>query len=610
MKKIAYILIAVFAFIACGKTDLSGIESDINSIENRLNNIEKTALSSINSSIAALEAAKGKTEERLSALEKDNGYGTEINNLKTQIGNLESQISELRKYAENLTQGVKEWADLKFATIESLNNALVTLSDLQKNVANLPDSNAVNQAIENALKSVTASISALEQRVDAIEKMIQSVTIIPDYADGSIKAEDGNLQVNFIVCPAEALVSIIENNYMDCIKLLVKSVETKSSGLYQEVEYDEVIILDEAEGTARLKANLNSLMPSDDEHTLSIALKVKNGISCYTTDFVSVMTTRTSYSISIENDGNGFITVFNENGTEEIDDIKHITPGTKVRLSATSNAGYEFVEWIDVFGNAGEFIKTKREIQLTMPKSDIKIKATFKVKNNFSGIFTVGTNSDGSPKQVKFANGNLYWDGYSFIFEDIQTSFASIWNEHHVSHFFWSKDEIVSYTQSYCPTETDCSDILFTNDSTDETKPNANFTANGQTGLWRTLSRAEWGYLLCERIVNGGTWVGHTYVWTTINNVNGLLIFCDDYAGNPYEINDIPIGCAFLPAAGYRSRDYISNIGGGGYYWASSTHSSRAVDGDNLFFLSSNVETAFSDARARGLSIRLVADYK
>ena len=291
MKKIAYILIAVFAFIACDKTDLSGIESDINSIENRLNNIEKTVLSSINSSIAALEAAKGKTEERLSALEKDNGYGTEINNLKTQIGNLESQISELRKYAENLTQGVKEWADLKFATIESLNNALVTLSDLQKNVANLPDSNAVNQAIENALKSVTASISALEQRVDAIEKMIQSVTIIPDYADGSIKAEDGNLKVNFIVCPAEALVSIIENNYMDCIKLLVKSVETKSSGLYQEVEYDEVIILDEAEGTARLKANVSDLMPSDDEHALSVALKVKNGISCYTTDFVGVVKT-------------------------------------------------------------------------------------------------------------------------------------------------------------------------------------------------------------------------------------------------------------------------------------------------------------------------------
>ena len=53
-----------------------------------------------------------------------------------------------------------------------------------------------------------------------------------------------------------------------------------------------------------------------------------------------------------------------------------------------------------------------------------------------SGEFSVG-----ATKKVQFSQGNLYWDGDSYEFEENQYS-TGTWNaENHVNYFFWSKDE-------------------------------------------------------------------------------------------------------------------------------------------------------------------------
>lgn len=77
------------------------------------------------------------------------------------------------------------------------------------------------------------------------------------------------------------------------------------------------------------------------------------------------------------------------------------------------------------------------------------------------------------------------------------------------------------------------------------------------SNIWRTLSSEEWKYLLNTRKVNGGTEYGKTCVWATIKvdedvNVGGLIIFCDDYNGSTDNLDSIPEGCVFLPAAGRR----------------------------------------------------------
>lgn len=92
---------------------------------------------------------------------------------------------------------------------------------------------------------------------------------------------------------------------------------------------------------------------------------------------------------------------------------------------------------------------------------------------------------DDSGTAVRFAPGNLYWDGSAFRFEANQWSFASTWDANHVSHFFWSKSASVAYASNYSDSGASTDDEFFTNSSS--------FQVHGEdAGTWRTLSDSEW----------------------------------------------------------------------------------------------------------------------
>ncbi len=123
---------------------------------------------------------------------------------------------------------------------------------------------------------------------------------------------------------------------------------------------------------------------------------------------------------------------------------------------------------------------------------------------------------------------------------------------------------------------------------------------------WRTLSNAEWDYLLNTRIVKGGTKYGNTCVWATLNNdVKGLIIFPDDYTGDTENLDYIPDGCVFLPAAGSRGGTNVLNGGLMGLYWSSSSETNIYA-----YHLSCNSgsEEITHAARNNGMSVRLVCD--
>ncbi len=104
-------------------------------------------------------------------------------------------------------------------------------------------------------------------------------------------------------------------------------------------------------------------------------------------------------------------------------------------------------------------------------------------------------------------------------------------------------------------------------------------TNGGNTrGLWRTLSMAEWQYLLGlssgqNRTFGTHTGQGHCYQLVKVREKNGLLIFPDNFSDqNQYpagcELSYVPNGCCFLPVTGYvlnDSRRWLSY----GYYWTS-----------------------------------------
>ena len=215
-----------------------------------------------------------------------------------------------------------------------------------------------------------------------------------------------------------------------------------------------------------------------------------------------------------------------------------------------------------------------------------------------SGMFSVS-----DTKQVYFSKGNLYYDGSAFKFEDNQYSIATGWSTSHVSNFFWSKTAADAYAGS-CSYETaTAGDVFFTNAS--------DFTVNGQTGVWRTLSHAEWNYLFNH----------YAYKYTSVNGKSGLVIApagktvedISDYTADAWATAESN-GFVFLPNTGYRYGTSIPETDKSCLYWSSTLSSNNKPY--RQFFQwdssESSLKKDFEDATLCywGIGIRLVTDVK
>ena len=128
---------------------------------------------------------------------------------------------------------------------------------------------------------------------------------------------------------------------------------------------------------------------------------------------------------------------------------------------------------------------------------------------------------------------------------------------------------------------------------------------------WRTLSMAEWTYLLSTRTVNGGKGADKSYTLNqSVNGKRGMVIYPDNYTGAVYSGSNWAsfeaAGCVFLPAAGWRDGTTINNsINDRGYYW--STTPSNAPAAKRMFF-AGGLELDGDNSRAFGFSVRLVRE--
>ena len=235
------------------------------------------------------------------------------------------------------------------------------------------------------------------------------------------------------------------------------------------------------------------------------------------------------------------------------------------------------------------------------------------------GVFTVGKGPDGQAGtaddiKVYFSKGNLYWDGDSFEFEASQISSQRRWDKSHVSHFFWSKDARVAYSEKYdnanrtfgiTPSE---DDVLFTNDPVDEGKANNSFTVNGVTGKYRILNNDEWEYLLNTRKVNQRSGEGWSYSFAD----GGLILYPDNYKGSVIKgYNNLSEGVVFLTYAGYCKERTYTKVASDGYYWSTHTKGKNPYSAYDLHFNSNKIgfrDDYYACDKYVGHSIRLVTD--
>ncbi len=157
---------------------------------------------------------------------------------------------------------------------------------------------------------------------------------------------------------------------------------------------------------------------------------------------------------------------------------------------------------------------------------------------------------------------------------------------------------------------------------------NSILNGGNETGLWRTLSQAEWEYLIAERAdasskygvgvvdgINGfillpDNWVNPTSIPFTSGIGSNRSI--EEYANiNSYSIEQWKemeaAGAIFLPAAGQNNLSGLEFINVGGYYW------STTITNGNGFayyfsFYSDFVGSTGANYRYTRQSVRLVQD--
>ncbi|MBR4453003.1 MAG: hypothetical protein IKS33_01950 [Bacteroidales bacterium] len=142
------------------------------------------------------------------------------------------------------------------------------------------------------------------------------------------------------------------------------------------------------------------------------------------------------------------------------------------------------------------------------------------------------------------------------------------------------------------------------------------------SGMWRTLTKDEWVYLMNTRTTSSGV----RYAKACVMGIDGLIIVPDNWSTSIYALqstNTINVnytintiidtnwinmenaGCVFLPATGYRYGTSVSDVGSIGYYWSATYSNNNSAY--HLFFNSSALNLAAGNGlRGFGYAVRLV----
>ena len=254
------------------------------------------------------------------------------------------------------------------------------------------------------------------------------------------------------------------------------------------------------------------------------------------------------------------------------------------------------------------------------------------------GLFSVSDD-----RKVQFSQGNLQYNPRLEIFRFADNQYDCLTTENMwIGESYNGWIDLFGYGTSgwkggrscFRPYETNTNDAMYminstgTGDDLIGIYENAdwgvyNRIINGANmhGIWRTLTYSEWTYVLNDRPN-----ANNLKTLATVNNKRGLIIFPDNWV-TPASVtilftmsnyNDVTCnatmwktledaGAIFLPAAGVRQSNTVTEHNAKGYYWSSSHNNvttSRTLNIDSATGASMEETNC-----AKGCSVRLVRDY-
>lgn len=337
--------------------------------------------------------------------------------------------------------------------------------------------------------------------------------------------------------------------------------------------------------------------------------------------------------------------------------------GSQVELSAWANTGYYFIRWSDGHRSATRTITVGGDATYValfsnqaddpnpdMPSVDPEPNPNpgepsvggFREDGASNALFSVSTS-----KQVRFSRGNLQFQASTATWRFAENQYDALgnanaaisatnsewvdlfgwgtsgWNSGATAYEPWSVSTLFAH---YYPGGAFTNSLAGPYAEADWAWHNAIANGGNQPHLWRTLTAAEWQYLLRGR-ANAYAKLGAA----TVGTVNGMVILPDhftlpaglafqsgfygresyDYSrANAYTLDQWAqmeaAGAIFLPAAGERKGTVVRDFGVDGNYWS-------ATNGDNddarsISFDGEEVESIDDEDRYAGLAVRPVMD--
>lgn len=123
-------------------------------------------------------------------------------------------------------------------------------------------------------------------------QLIQSISFVPDYADGSINlSQSGAVNIKCLVSPVSVLKGLKAENFT----VLVNPIGSEQGKLYTLPASS--VDIDESLGMVKLDADLSSVLAENEGQELTVALNINSGETTYTSSFVHL--TNLNHSLGI-----------------------------------------------------------------------------------------------------------------------------------------------------------------------------------------------------------------------------------------------------------------------------------------------------------------------
>ena len=355
--------------------------------------------------------------------------------------------------------------------------------------------------------SVMFNTSVVYDNTDAVYRVPDEHYYYPSEGTVSIYGVYPSSEI-ISVSSGEATVTYAQNPDEDLVGAKAVAVERQSTPVLMEFEH----LLSQVTMTVKtdnpnIACKLYSITLTDAD----------GGVYSFTDDSWVLNETKGDYQFFNSSEGESVAT-----DKSDVGEAMSFMPGKvdlDVKWKCFNRVGNDLVSENDQTVSV-ELVKGKHStLNLTLPSNSseitlvttidpwIEVERDIEVKPQ-EFVFTVND----SGKKVKFAPGNLYWDGTRFRFEEHQYDHPTAWISDHVGYFHWSKDASIAVAEESSECENE-----------EKTAGDKFFAADGGAiEGWTVLSRDEWDYVLKHnlhtvpiegvKLYNFGE--GYTYIGT------------------------------------------------------------------------------------------------